>query len=84
MYSPILILHPLTFLYIFRATKSVENILLLDRIRQEIALRNSLINNSTDASSLNRANFIQNVTKRAKLRAPSIVSGISVSSKHLH
>jgi len=63
--------------YVIRATKSVENILLLDRIRQEIALRNSLINNSSDASSINRATFIQNVTKRAKLRAPSIVSGIS-------
>ena len=64
--------------YVMQATRSVDNILALDRIRQEVALRDAFVRNPSENDSKG-ADVMSIITRRNKGKASSSSSAYKVS-----
>ena len=66
--------------YVMQATKSVDNILTLDRIRQEVAVRDAMLErDSTTSSNGGAFDVMSIISKNNRNIASSVYSGFSVS-----
>ena len=65
--------------YVMQATRSVDNILTLDRIRQEVAIRDALLERDSSQSE-GTLDVMSIISKNNRNYATSVYSGFSVSS----